>query len=421
MKAILLTVVVALGLLLGACAHKAPVTAERFCDFKRHSLSVPDPSLAQLLISADVKATLDAQPGPMLFLSGGSQHGAFGAGFLKGWAERRGGELPQFAVVTGISTGAILGTFAFIDDPSRAAEAYRLLREDQILDVYASGVAKKNIGIKGGLTAARKGAIADLVPFRRLLRSHLPDQVLAEVAKEGRDPNGRRFYVGAVNLDSGQAEIFDMTHMAAKAMDAEGPQREFYRDCYVEAIAASSSVPLAAKPVFIDNRMYIDGGARYALFSHQLGPVLPSEFVERPVYMILNGDGKISSRCGKRNESDCLSEEEPKGKAGAHADWSLTSLAFRTVDVLQNQVARLSMAQAEWDAEEVGGVKFERIRDDKDGFQFTMDDPRLGTDKKSCAQWREEDERIDRPFEFHPRYMRCLVAYGAYRAGEAGW
>jgi predicted acylesterase/phospholipase RssA len=47
----------------------------------------------------------------MLSLSGGGQNGAFGAGFLIGWRES--GRRPQFDLVGGVSTGALLATNAF--------------------------------------------------------------------------------------------------------------------------------------------------------------------------------------------------------------------------------------------------------------------------------------------------------------------
>src|SRR5262249_48968575 len=48
----------------------------------------------------------------VLVLSGGGMNGAFPAGLLKGWSEA--GTRPQFDVVTGISTGALIAPFAFL-------------------------------------------------------------------------------------------------------------------------------------------------------------------------------------------------------------------------------------------------------------------------------------------------------------------
>lgn len=47
-----------------------------------------------------------------LVLSGGGQNGAFGAGLLNGWTKA--GTRPEFRIVTGVSTGALIAPFAFL-------------------------------------------------------------------------------------------------------------------------------------------------------------------------------------------------------------------------------------------------------------------------------------------------------------------
>ena len=51
----------------------------------------------------------------ILEMSGGDAKGAFGAGLLIGWGES--GTRPKFDVVTGISAGALLSTWAFLGGP----------------------------------------------------------------------------------------------------------------------------------------------------------------------------------------------------------------------------------------------------------------------------------------------------------------
>src|SRR5271168_3511067 len=48
----------------------------------------------------------------ILTLSGGGERGAFGAGLLCGWTQR--GDRPEFRLVTGVSTGALIAPFAFL-------------------------------------------------------------------------------------------------------------------------------------------------------------------------------------------------------------------------------------------------------------------------------------------------------------------
>ena len=47
-----------------------------------------------------------------LALSGGGSAGAFGAGLLNGWTAK--GDRPKFKVVTGVSTGALISSLAFL-------------------------------------------------------------------------------------------------------------------------------------------------------------------------------------------------------------------------------------------------------------------------------------------------------------------
>src|SRR5580704_11897067 len=47
-----------------------------------------------------------------LAVSGGGDNGAFGAGLMNGWTET--GTRPEFKMVTGVSTGALIAPFAFL-------------------------------------------------------------------------------------------------------------------------------------------------------------------------------------------------------------------------------------------------------------------------------------------------------------------
>jgi hypothetical protein len=66
----------------------------------------------------------------------GRRRGAFGAGVLKGWSRVHGPRAtPEFDVVTGVSTGALIAPFAFLGDaPSldTMVELYRHPRPDLV-------------------------------------------------------------------------------------------------------------------------------------------------------------------------------------------------------------------------------------------------------------------------------------------------
>jgi len=117
---------------LAACAHK-PIDVTG-CDLPLSPLATPPPppgleavaappSAYEAAIAAALAPPTTESPQPdrspaarpvSLFLSGGSQNGAFGAGFIDQWRIGGGGSLPAFRVVTGISTGALQAPYALI-------------------------------------------------------------------------------------------------------------------------------------------------------------------------------------------------------------------------------------------------------------------------------------------------------------------
>src|SRR5437868_1533372 len=65
----------------------------------------------------EARAVAEPQNMDMLILSGGGSHGAWGAGVLRGWRDNPDNPRPKkFQVVTGVSTGALLATYAFLGE-----------------------------------------------------------------------------------------------------------------------------------------------------------------------------------------------------------------------------------------------------------------------------------------------------------------
>src|SRR5262245_47316530 len=84
----------------------------------------------------------------VLALSGGGAEGAFGAGLLVGWTEA--GNRPEFSVVSGTSSGALIAPFAFLGASHDATLkelftsgiAETLLRVDGLNAIFGSGAFK---------------------------------------------------------------------------------------------------------------------------------------------------------------------------------------------------------------------------------------------------------------------------------------
>ncbi|WP_375429515.1 patatin-like phospholipase family protein [uncultured Sphingomonas sp.] len=409
----------------GAAVVASAAGARSFGDLLDRTLLTPPRNSA-------VAVAGRAVPDPsMLFLSGGSLHGAFGAGLLDEWrrtAPR--GRLPEFKVVTGISTGAILATFAFLNRTEDAVRGYSIGHERELLTPIVSvrnGVPTE----KGYVDMLRKGAVADLSPLRQRLIHFIDKGALEAVAAEAGPGRERVLLVGVVDVDTGQALALDLTEMARRyAAERDEAERVRLQGCYVEAILASSSAPMAALPVFIDNRMYVDGGVRFGMFSDEIGDRIERSSAAAAAgggprfYVVVNGDQELSARCGKADAArHCARGDPPGNYEGVHRKWRFTELALRSEQMLANQVYRFSASTIETAARN-RGVPFHlaKIGPDMSRHRYTLDDPALGrAETMTCEEWRKEDRKIDDPVQFYPRYMRCVIDYGraSQRTGSA--
>ncbi len=88
---------------------------------------------------SDFEKALPSQPGPWLILSTGGADGAFGAGLLNGLSAA--GNRPDYAVVTGVSTGALMAPFAFAGAKYDEAlkDAYTKITAADIFEVGSTG------------------------------------------------------------------------------------------------------------------------------------------------------------------------------------------------------------------------------------------------------------------------------------------
>lgn len=379
----------------------------------------------------------------VLILSGGSQQGAFGAGFLKAWAVKRGGHLPRFRMVTGISTGALQSTFAFLDRTDVPVEEYSTAGEGDLLKPLVRGKLDDK-PISAARALAGQGTLAKLQPLRERLDSLISHDIMMRVAAEA--SAGRKLLVGAVEMGSGEMAVFDLTKAAtiyADGYDASGQTSETdhpgapMRKCYIEALMASSSVPMSAAPVFIDNKMYIDGGARFGVladltagayrsvaikaaakyrktYEGQDTPAPPEDPTPRNLFILVNATLEVPQLC---RLSACPVDENGKPRPPAddvpHSEWDFLQLAQRSVSVLINQSYRSSVfiADGQFRAKEFRS-HFVKLEPDHLRYATAIDFPGAGSTPRTCWQWRQEDERIDKPMEFFPRYMRCLIRYG---------
>jgi hypothetical protein len=175
----------------------------------------------------------------LVSLSGGGQNGAFGAGFLKGWSET--GRRPQFDVVGGVSTGALLATHAFLGTPADDAVLEEMYTKVTNADIYTD----RSIFVL--LTA---DSLRDTAPLRAMIAKYVTAETLERVAAAYDD--NRMLVVGTTNIDYAQTWVWNMT------MIAKAGKLELYRD----VLLASASFPIVFPPVEIDGHLFVDGAAR---------------------------------------------------------------------------------------------------------------------------------------------------------------
>ena len=193
-------------------------------------------------------------PAVALAVSGGGDKGAFGAGLLNGWTAA--GDRPEFKLVTGISTGALIAPFAFMGP-----------KYDETLKEVYTKVSPKDIADRRNILAAIfSDAMADNAPLWRLIEKHVHRKLLDAIAAEY-TTKGRLLLVGTTDLDAQQPIIWNMTRIAA----SRDPQAlELFRTIMI----ASAAIPGAFPPVMIDvladgrhyQEMHVDGGAMTQVF-----------------------------------------------------------------------------------------------------------------------------------------------------------
>jgi hypothetical protein len=176
----------------------------------------------------------------VLSLSGGGQNGAFGAGFLIGWRES--GRRPEFDIVGGVSTGALLATHALLGTPADDAQLEAMYTQVAKKDIY------RDLGIFGLLFGA--DSLSDTAPLRALIAKHVTAETLKRVAAAYDD--NRLLVVGTTNIDYGQTWVWNMS------LIAKDGNLQLYRD----VLLASASFPIVFPPVEIDGHLFVDGAAR---------------------------------------------------------------------------------------------------------------------------------------------------------------
>jgi len=228
---------------------------------------------------ARIRMAIADGPLNVLALSGGGAGGSFGAGALVGLSHA--GKRPEFAVVTGVSTGAMLAPFAFLG-PSWDKELTEAFGGNSAEHLLRS----RSVGILFGPGIYRSKPLNDLVA------RFASDAMLEAIAREHQ--KGRMLLVATTDLDKEETVIWDLGAIAAHG----GPAA---LSLFRQVLVASASIPGLFPPVVIHvedggksyDEMHVDGGTTVPFFlGSELVHVMPLEFEKLKganLYVIVNG------------------------------------------------------------------------------------------------------------------------------------
>ncbi|WP_428668385.1 patatin-like phospholipase family protein [Reyranella sp.] len=246
----------------------------------------PAPMIAEATLAIErIKAALRAEgrpsqpipPSSFLAISGGADNGAFGAGLINGWTTT--GTRPEFRMVTGISTGALIAPFAFLG-PSY---------DGQLREVYTE-LGSDSIFSRRAFTAALfSDAMAGTRPLAETIDRYVDGKMLAAIGREYE--RGRLLMLGTTDLDAQRPVIWNIGAIAASGH----PQA---LDLFRKILLATAAIPGAFPPVMIDvevdgtryQEMHVDGGVNAQLFLYpgSFDPGLLPVRSQQTAYLIRN-------------------------------------------------------------------------------------------------------------------------------------
>lgn len=305
-----------------------------------------------------------------LSISGGGDNGAFTAGLLNGWSQT--GNRPQFRLVTGISTGALIAPFAYLGrdyDPT-LKKLYTSMKPS---DIYRK---------RGRLEGLFADSMADSEPLYQLISEYVDEEFLKKVAFEY-ETNRRFLLIGTTNLDAKKPMIWNMGRIAALGT----PEA---LTLFRKVMLASASIPGLFPPVMIDvevngkkyQEMHVDGGANTQAFLYP--PVLTEKLAE---------DKTIKLRDDVKRDAYIIRNADltPQGE----------EVRRRTLPIILNTITQLIHTQG------VGDLYKMYLLTQKDKVGFNL-------------AFIEDDFNFPHPEEFDNAYMQALYDYGE-KKGAAGY
>lgn len=181
-----------------------------------------------------------------LALSGGGSKGAFTVGALKVVRQQLG--LDAFAVISGTSTGSLIGTMLTVDDWTTLVNIYSKVTTKNIVNPHYALVADvagpQSVLFAAALLGGR--AIFDTAALKATIKANVDFSAVKAAADK------TLLYLNTVDLQTGEVVAFNNKDHSAAVL--------------LNALMASASMPVLMDPVEITlagvTDQYVDGGVR---------------------------------------------------------------------------------------------------------------------------------------------------------------
>lgn len=216
----------------------------------------------------------------VLLLSGGGQHGAYGVGYLRGWASRAEAPMPRFDLVSGISTGALQAPFALLGTPAAL---------DTITTLYRAAAERIAPTFDWWFWARRTGGVVNTSRYERSLRNTVTPALQAQLNAEF--AHGRQLITATTDMDLGIGRVWDLT--TELGTDTASLRRTH------DVLYTATAIPGIFPPRLLDGHVHSDGGiianvlpllelADYHTLADHLRRVGVRDTVQVRVWVIMN-------------------------------------------------------------------------------------------------------------------------------------
>ena len=193
-----------------------------------------------------------------LSISGGGSNGAYTAGVMLGWTQLE--TRPEFTIVTGVSTGALIAPFVFL-----GADYDALVK-----DLYTESSTSDIFAERGILEFLTGDSAVDPFPIEAKLAKVINEKLLADLVRESR--KGRSLLIATTNLDAMRPVVWNLSEIA---LSGDPGSLQLIR----RIMLASASIPVAFPPMMFEveangqryDEMHVDGGVTTQVFFHPAG------------------------------------------------------------------------------------------------------------------------------------------------------